>query len=203
MSLYDDLGVPKNADRAAIKRAYRKKAQKLHPDRPHGDAEKFHAVTRAYHVLYDDALRAYYDQHGSDGTRDRQGDLTRRLAALFIQLIETQDVDHTDIVVLMRQALLDGKEKTKQDIRQAETKIAKFEKVRKRITKKGGGDNLFLQMLDGHISQHRRGIEMGNAEIANVDDMLKIIADYQYHADQDGYATMCALAQMAGFRVFR
>lgn len=190
MTLYDDLGVDKNADKATIKRAYRKRAQKLHPDRPGGDPEKFHAIQKAYDVLYDDARRAHYDAHGVDGQQDRHGDLIRRLAQLFMQLIEQRDVDHTDIVGEMRAALKNGKSQTMAAIQGQEQKIKRYESAKKRIKKKGGGDNLLLQMLDGQISLVKRGIELGKAEVTNVEDMMKMLDDYQYTADVGGGRTM-------------
>lgn len=66
-SYYDTLGVPKNASKEDIKKAYREKAKLHHPDRPGGDAEKFKAVGEAYAVLSDDAKRAQYDRFGSAG----------------------------------------------------------------------------------------------------------------------------------------
>lgn len=204
MSLYDELGVPKSADRATIKRAYRKKAQKLHPDRSGGDVNKFHAIQKAYDVLYDDARRAHYDAHGTDGTQDRQGDLVRRLAALFMQLIEQNDVDHANIIILMKQAMLNGKNQTQQEIKVQEQKIAKYERAKKRLTKKGDGDNLFVQLLDGQISIMRRGLELGKTELTNVDDMVKILEDYQYHTNEGPQYpyTMNSLMQTAAFEVF-
>lgn len=182
MTLYDDLGVDKSADKATIKRAYRKRAQKAHPDRG-GDAEKFHQITRAYNVLYDDARRAHYDETGKDGQEDRRGALMARLAALFMQLIEQHDVDRTDIMLLMTQALLSGKQQTKGAITKAEQTIAKYYRAQKRVKKKGVGENLFLQMLDGQIGQARRGIEMAKLEIEKLDEMLAIVKDYQYSAE--------------------
>ena len=76
-SLYDDLGVSKDArpDRATIKRQYQR-AQNRIPTGPAGMPEKFHQITRAYDVLYDDARRAHYDQTGADGQQDKRGALT-------------------------------------------------------------------------------------------------------------------------------
>ncbi|HWL46338.1 MAG TPA: DnaJ domain-containing protein, partial [Sphingomonadaceae bacterium] len=70
--LYSTLGVARGADEAAIKRAYRKLAKELHPDRNKGNpkaAERFSEVTAAYDLLSDKDKRAQYDR----GEIDEQG----------------------------------------------------------------------------------------------------------------------------------
>lgn len=64
---YEVLGVEKNADEAAIKKAYRVLAKKYHPDANPGDAEaekKFKEASEAYAVLSDADKRRQYDQFG-------------------------------------------------------------------------------------------------------------------------------------------
>lgn len=64
---YEVLGVDKNADDAAIKKAYRALAKKYHPDMNPGDKEaevKFKEASEAYAVLSDADKRRQYDQFG-------------------------------------------------------------------------------------------------------------------------------------------
>ena len=64
---YEILGIDKNADAAAIKKAYRKKAIEFHPDKNPGnkDAEEnFKTAAEAYEVLSDADKKAKYDQYG-------------------------------------------------------------------------------------------------------------------------------------------
>lgn len=67
---YEVLGVARDADDGAIKRAYRKLSLKLHPDKNPGDEEaarRFTEVNRAYEVLSDAEKRPIYDLDGVEG----------------------------------------------------------------------------------------------------------------------------------------
>jgi molecular chaperone DnaJ len=73
---YDVLGVAKNASDAEIKKAYRRAAQKFHPDRNPGDTsaeDSFKRAKEAYEVLSDAQKRAAYDQFGHAGVDPSMG----------------------------------------------------------------------------------------------------------------------------------
>jgi molecular chaperone DnaJ len=73
---YEVLGVPRNAEIAQIKKAYRKLARELHPDVNCNDPEceeKFKEATEAYEVLCDQERRNLYDTYGHEGLRRGAG----------------------------------------------------------------------------------------------------------------------------------
>jgi DnaJ-class molecular chaperone len=185
--LYEDLGVDKNADKATIKKAYRRKAQKEHPDRG-GDPQKFDRITKAYKLLTDDSRRAHYDQTGQDGFEDRKQIILQRLARLFVNCIENSDVDYNDIIQSMRMNLAAGVIQNEQTIAANEKAIKKYERVKKRLVKKTPGENLFAQLVDGQIGGLRQGIARGNDEIAKQKEMIDALQDYSYNTESDPHA---------------
>ncbi|KAH6677535.1 putative DnaJ like protein subfamily C member 21 [Halenospora varia] len=88
---YEVLGVERFATDDEIKKAYRRKALELHPDRNYGDVEnataKFAEVSSAYEILSDPQERAWYDSHrdsilrGDDGQAEEHFEHNVRLTS--------------------------------------------------------------------------------------------------------------------------
>ncbi len=73
---YNVLGVEKGASKDEIKKAYRKKAMKFHPDRNPDDSAaeaKFKEASEAAQILLDDSKRQRYDQFGHAGVNNQAG----------------------------------------------------------------------------------------------------------------------------------
>ncbi|HEX2224221.1 MAG TPA: DnaJ domain-containing protein, partial [Thermoanaerobaculia bacterium] len=73
---YEVLGIARDAAQQEIKSAYRKLAQKYHPDRNPGDKEaeeRFKEAAEAYAILSDDDKRARYDRFGHQGVSGAGG----------------------------------------------------------------------------------------------------------------------------------
>lgn len=72
LSFYDTLGVSRTADQNEIKKAYRKLALRLHPDKG-GDEEMFKEVSKAYDTLSDENQRKRYDKYGEEALEIGRG----------------------------------------------------------------------------------------------------------------------------------
>jgi molecular chaperone DnaJ len=68
-SLYETLGVSKNASQDEIKKAYRKLVREVHPDRNPGQEDRFKEVQAAYDILSDPDKRKQYDRIGATNGR--------------------------------------------------------------------------------------------------------------------------------------
>jgi DnaJ family protein B protein 4 len=70
---YAILGVPRTANEADLKKAYRKLAMKWHPDKNPDNVSiaqaKFQEISEAYAVLSDPQKRQIFDQYGEEGLR--------------------------------------------------------------------------------------------------------------------------------------
>ena len=76
--LYDILGVSSTSTDSEIKKAYRKKAMKYHPDKSNAqnkesNEEKFKALSHAYDILKDSEKRSTYDKYGEEGLKGMSG----------------------------------------------------------------------------------------------------------------------------------
>jgi molecular chaperone DnaJ len=70
---YEVLGVEKSATGEEIKKAFRKKAVELHPDKSSGDEAKFKELNEAYEVLGNEQKKQAYDQFGHAAGADQAG----------------------------------------------------------------------------------------------------------------------------------
>jgi len=76
LSYYEILEVSRDADKATIKKAYRRLAKQYHPDKNPGDAEaekKFKLCNEAYQCLSDEQQREIYDRYGKEGLQGMGG----------------------------------------------------------------------------------------------------------------------------------
>jgi curved DNA-binding protein CbpA len=178
MNHYDALGVPKNADEAAIKKAYKRKAREHHPDKG-GDSRAMVAVNRAYETLSNKRKREYYDVSGEEEkltTPEQQALQTIYQIMLSLAGQVEEQFDFVDAIV---QNLRNNRDTIARKKPQLEKAMRKIENQRKCIRRKGGGENLldraFAQQVDA-ITQQLADLP---AAVAICDRALTIMKDYE------------------------
>jgi len=181
---YQELGVPRDASPEDVRRAYRKRRTKAHPDKG-GSKEEFHAIQKSYEILSDAERRKRFDQTGDAETpvSDPRELAMRDIAAMFLQLVNSSDVDHTNIVELVKQNIELGVRERQGKITQIKTGIEKRERALKRIKRKTKGPNQFGIFLQNDIAAHHQAIARLSGECDQAKIMLEMLAEYEYAAD--------------------
>lgn len=176
-SLYDILGVGKDATRETIKKAYRKLAMKTHPDRKGGNQEQFKQVTLAYNVLQDDESREYYDRTGSTET-PKMNESESVLAQIFDTIIQNKQDGQVNFVHMAGNII-------RTNIDDLEDKLEKMYSAQRRVSALSGrvqakGDNIFQRVIDGRLEDIEKDITTSTRRI----DVLKTAYDMvQQHTD--------------------
>ena len=128
MTLYSDLGVTPDADATTIRKAYRKRAAKAHPDAG-GSREDFEKLTTAKLILLDPLRRQKYDATGeTDASPDNEFAQVLQIAVAAIdgvlRSIESRRGDPCEF-----QIVKDARQRLKEDIASQESLFADQAKV--------------------------------------------------------------------------
>lgn len=97
-SPYDTLGVPKDATKADIKRAFKQKAKKHHPDRTGGSAEAMSEINVAYSILSNPGRRSQFDSGGSTTRMPTPDENARSLIMQAVLGAIDQTDDNVDVL---------------------------------------------------------------------------------------------------------
>lgn len=186
MTLYDDLGLPKGASGDEVKKAYRKAAHKMHPDKG-GDVEKFQVVQHAYDVLGDAEKKKKYDRTGVDGQEiSIKGAAMQNLCGMILQMVEQSEPGKMDIMKNAHNATLEAQRKMLEHIKLVEKKIKKYEAQLKRFRYKGKSDDFISSALSQQILNCKNNIEDTKKAKQVNDEMFRLLKEYEYAVDSDG-----------------
>jgi hypothetical protein len=179
---YKVLKVDKTATKAEIKKAYRKKAQKTHPDKG-GTDEAFAEVNWAHTLLIDDDRRSYYDNTGSDkgNQSEREQAIYQNIYAIFQMMFaeERDKIVHVDIVTRIKIVLEQSNQKHRQGLIDIAHVIGVMNTLIGRLdTKKG--KNVLKRMLELEVlglENKRQGV---NEQIQLNEESIEILDDYKF-----------------------
>lgn len=188
MDPHQTLGVEKTATQAEIKKAFRKLAQGNHPDRG-GDKDRAQAINDAYAIIGNKSNRKRFDETGSHKQPDNRTAAIQGIVGLFFQVIEQVDMENTHplsqvhIFESVKENIKIGKNEVMKIHEKRKENINKLEKIKKRITKTGGGENIIFAAIDQKIE----GLKKQEAEtlrlIAIAALALEILKDYDYQIE--------------------
>lgn len=147
---YEILGVDKNAAADELKRAFRKKASKAHPDRG-GNADTMARLNYAMAVLEDPARRAAYDERGVDN----QGMTLLQEAAEMPKKVINGALEAPDGKFLQEanRMLEQGRRDGEADIQSMEARRVKLLRRRESVRHTGHGSNLAHVLIDQHLAE--------------------------------------------------
>lgn len=180
---YEVLGVEKGAGAAAIKRAYRKKAKKTHPDTG-GSADEFLPVQAAFLLLTDDRRRRHYDETGDDAESPPDNKLNAALEHIAEMLgailggDSDPDLSMDDLAEAMRKHMRGEIEKLKTNKKKADRAIKRAEKLQKRFKRKKGSNEI-ASMLNHHIAAFRNTIVEIDKGIEVSEMVIVLLEDYE------------------------
>lgn len=181
-TLYEELDVPLNATKDEIRKAYRHKAQQMHPDKG-GDAAAFQKLQAAYDVLSDNERRAQYDRDGTCTPKPALRDQAMgEFAALMPLVISKFDFEHTDLVQLMRNEIQIKLRQIDQITATKKKELKRNAEIIKRLTAKDG-NNILVQMVEAQNAGIQQECDAMNAAKAVFDEMVRILKNYQYRTD--------------------
>lgn len=179
-TLYEILGVDKSADRDAIKAAYRKAAQRTHPDREGGSEAEFKKVKHAFEVLHDPERRKQYDETGVSGDGQKEtpeADANRIIQSMLERYIEKALCQ--DPLKFMRGELARVKAEQQQALRQLNKKLEKTRKLMDHLVSKTKSDTVEL-LIQVTLAKINREV-LGSSHIVTACDVaMGILESYDY-----------------------
>ena len=179
--LYSDLGVEKSSSLSDIRKAYKRKAQKNHPDKKGGDTKEFQRIQKAYSILSDEAKRSNYDQTGSsdEPAQDSEiGRILRELATLLNNLADNAG-DYENILEKMRFGISGVRANRDRDIGNLEVRAQRRRKLAAKFKVKSG-ENFLQDILLRQVQDIERQI-IGLKEMYEFDSkVLEFLANYDF-----------------------
>jgi DnaJ family protein A protein 2 len=165
---YDTLGVDPKASADEIKKAFRKKAIKHHPDKG-GDSETFNAVALAYHVIGHADRRAEFDTRGEyreAHSTDRSA--CNMISRMMVDILAKPSCIYTDIVSEMKQrmgeTIREGRAKFSGCQAERAKNIAHLRECKSRIHVKPGGVPVMIAFVEQSIETEERQLVLERME---------------------------------------
>jgi hypothetical protein len=189
--LYALLGVPRDADRAAIRRAYWEKARVAHPDAG-GSPEAFAAIKKAHDILTDEILRRRYDETGEaeePSPDNRRAQVMEALSVALDRAIATlakgsRPPGETDMAAMVCETLREQRTELSNQCVDLE-KVLEWTRVLAGRFNAEAGENLMEGVVAGRIAACQSQLDTLTTRMTVVDDALEALRGVVYHTDPE------------------
>lgn len=178
---YSVLGLDQSATDEEIREAFKSQAKKNHTD-VGGDNNKMVAINKAYGVLKDKKKKEHFDRTGQQEIDGFDKKFQTIIQDILVKIIAQVDVDHTDILHILKEnlkGLLSNGEQMKDN---AEKEINKFNKVLERLS--ANEENKISQVIQLNLVRLEQQIGLIDEDIKFVTDCLEVLNSYHYKFDE-------------------
>ena len=178
MSLYEDLGVSEDASEQEIKKAYKRRAAKAHPDKG-GTDEEFRKVSHAYAILRDPQRKLAYDETGDEG---REGGLTKLEEATvmvgqnLINIMEVNNYARKNYFTEIRQVMASKSLQFQRNISELEVQIRKLTYMMENTK----ADVIIINCMRSKLANYNQQIEQQKQSSEMLGLCLQVIDECEY-----------------------
>ena len=182
-SLYDELGISREATADEIKQAYRRLSRETHPD-VGGEREDFERLQHAYEVLSDAAARRRYDTIGDDGRTDME--TPEQLAAdCFRAMLRKGWSAGSDLVKAACDAMGNGLRDHGEELRKWQGDVARLERYARRLRKRAEvrekhPADVLEDAIAAEMEMPRAKVKFHQVAIARLAQALEILRGYEF-----------------------
>ena len=182
MNLYEELELQKDCTAEEIKQQFRSLANKYHPDKQGGDAEKFKRIKLAYEVLSDPKRREDYDKTGNTKPPSNfRSDAFEQLSIIFDGIVSQFDVDNEHLINIMKNEVINLLINAKNGQAACEQSLHRLNVVRNKLKRKNNeGDDMLRYFLERKISIREQELSEFPDRIQSFGVMLEILENYEY-----------------------
>ena len=190
--LYKILNINKTASKEEIKKAYRNKSKKLHPD-VGGNVEEFKELSRAYNILSDDIKREKYDDTDDDNYADESDDLRseaiKRISSMFISFLDDLSKNNDyffnmNIIEIMNERTNKVIIDTKKDINKIKKLIKRINKYKEKIKYNGNKINILIKLCENKIILLNKQLGNMNKEIEIAEEIDNLLQNYEIDIEE-------------------
>lgn len=153
-TLYEILGLKRDATKEEIDAAKKLKAKELHPDKQGGDEEEFTAMMNAHKLLSDDNARDRYDRTGQTNNKPSFEDQFMVIVnGVMANIIAQPFPQQIDIIETFKKNIKANIEAAEIAMDTTDVTATKIIEVQKRLKYKGKGRNVIMDSLDLQLDQ--------------------------------------------------